>query len=1443
MSGSLNADLVLTSSSSIREISTLLRGTQPSRELKKFYSHLRTHCLLVSDHVARIRSALLPGNELIIRILDIFESLIVALQTPQETQKDARCTHPRQSALNHCWHKLRNRSQAARVEFAHESMNVEKFTEQQFRQQFEEEIDLWEEDLISKYPEDDSNWTADDRSPPKTRPEPSYTISGVAHSVFKALTGCTKCECHQTHELDARLCLGTYRKPDLDNTDDFDIFLSLRQVLQKVHVNAVRKSVVQFAINGEILGAPPKLGYKPMPVKKLCNEIHKMQSKISQRLELKVEKDQLFKLRSKDSCFQVDREKPPISLQQLINQDSRPLTEKTKRILAVLLSYAVLHLHGTPWLQPTWDSSKILFFQTSSSTIPLRPFIQTDLAQEIVSKGACDKESGNQYNKDVFNDDFDPDDFDPDDLDPDDIDPDDFEHPFPALVSLAILLMELYFATPFDVLERNRGFELPQGTESCKRSLDVASIFDKYKREIPQNSPFYYAIEKCLDPRTWENETGQRLDDEMLRVTVYEEITRPLEDDLCDAFTFITMEDLDKIAEQVDQYRQLAGPRAGAQQPLFVALNWYPNSPGLSRPLTPNFEYEAAKFYDDEISSETHSPAEVEKYLYWKEKYQAVYRSCIDPYLQGPPQLPVKIAVLDSGADESHNALDTGQIKLKRNWTSKFKKAVHDHDGHGTFTASLIVDYAPDAELYIAKIADRELSPPGVVAEAIKCAVDDWGVDVISMSFGYPTNQVDGYGELEGAILYAHSKNVLVFAAASNSGANLDRAYPARDPHVICVHATDSDGNRSKFSPTALAHDLNIATIGEAVQSAWPVSLCDTRTNPECVQYKSGTSYATPIAVGIAAFLLQYARLHLADQADMLKRQSRMKEVFRKISQKTQQSMSRDGYDYIALSKFSDNLFGKDKNVFYFYYAPTWDWPPEGPIQLGNVLTSVERPEQPLYTAPLPTTDDIFSSDKYEVEYSKEKLREGGFSILTTFLSILGLGVDVGADWKHSNEETYAFKHVETTQFVPKDDYIQKCIEAPAVRAHLERSRYRKPVYIITGLKTVYGAKAKSQTSRSHGGNAAISVDGTVWSGGAVPLGFEPGVEGRRETTQGTSWQDSSDFVFAFRVRKVNVSRKTHAVDNSDDYIKGALLDGKINKLVESVPELVITSQEESKAEDEGYDEDELTEGDTVVRPGRDLEVKAVSELINLLYRPPRGATKQQRDRESPENFKYYGNWGFTIYRTYYAPESDQYWDMLLGALRRQTMLALSHYDDKIEYEDEYGDEYRVDIERLRKLFRLDTREYVSLLDGLDVRGIREICLYEHDSFEKTMAGRMFHFALLADEAVLTDIANGEFVVKAVAYDWEEKGEYWGWMRIPTGYLLELWQSLILGEDHPHRILHYDGAEEGLEGCIWAGDDAVPPTSGCSEVRPWSHHYDTQHREIHHFRNWSKLSR
>ncbi|KAH7417511.1 peptidase S8/S53 domain-containing protein, partial [Cadophora sp. MPI-SDFR-AT-0126] len=651
------------------------------------------------------------------------------------------------------------------------------------------------------------------------------------------------------------------------------------------------------------------------------------------RLELKVESGRLWKLKSERCSFQVDRTETKISLDQFIKDGSRSLTEKTKRILAVLLSYTVLHLQGTPWLQSSWGSSNIIFFRTTASIIPLKPFIQVQLVQE-----------------DPLDD---VDDVDPDDIDPDDIDPDDLVlHHCPAVVTLAIMLMELYLATPFEVLAKKYNIELSGGRQSPTISIDADLIFQECKSEIPENSQFRYAVEKCLDPKTWQDDEGKKLEPEALRTAIYREIVRPLEDELSQAFSYISIDELDKIAQTLDfgswgqtiqkqqenaslpsqslelyrpahdfRYGNVAEPFRDSQQLHKHEIGYHAAGFSATIALNPSksghIDYKSSNFFDDETISEDHSREACLKYMNWKRDYQSVYEKFVERPFQHRPQTPIKIAILDTGVDLNHPDMDARdhQIKGKYNWTSeRFRKMVHDNNGHGTHTAGLLLDYAPDAELYIAKIAETKPSSPEIIAKAIDHTVNTWQVDIISMSFGFPTSDIPGYPLLEEAIAKAYSKNILLFAAASNSGGNLDRAYPARDQNVICIHSTDANGNRSNFSPTALSNDTNIATIGEAVESAWPVHLCDGEANPTFVKYKSGTSYATPIAVGIAAFLLQYAKLHLSsEQAEKMRRQSRMKAVLRRIAQKGLETKGRDDYHYVALSLYSDNLFGKSE--------------------------------------------------------------------------------------------------------------------------------------------------------------------------------------------------------------------------------------------------------------------------------------------------------------------------------------------------------------------------------------------------------------------------------------------------------------------------------------------------------------------------------------------------
>ncbi|KAL7755297.1 hypothetical protein ACKLNR_015054 [Fusarium oxysporum f. sp. zingiberi] len=232
-----------------------------------------------------------------------------------------------------------------------------------------------------------------------------------------------------------------------------------------------------------------------------------------------------------------------------------------------------------------------------------------------------------------------------------------------------------------------------------------------------------------------------------------------------------------------------------------------------------------------------------------------------------------------------------------------------------------------------------------------------------------------------------------------------------------------------------------------------------------------------------------------------------------------------------------------------------------------------------------------------------------------------------------------------------------------------------------------------------------------------------------------------------------------------------------------------------------------------------------LSEMLAFLWRPPRkepGVKSRPLNRFDPENHHYYRNWGFTIYRTYYGEDSDKHWNTLLGALRQQTRLAVGYYDDpEVMEEDKYWKQgpykkegrYISQLNLFKDLFRLFPREDPSLLDGLDIGGIREVCLKEHAEAEKKMEGARFCFVLVADEAVLKGISQNQFFIKAVGYDWTETEGGWGWDRLRTGDLLDLWEMLLVSHEEgrsKYYSMRYDEPEEYLERNIWLGDFGLP---------------------------------
>lgn len=135
--------------------------------------------------------------------------------------------------------------------------------------------------------------------------------------------------------------------------------------------------------------------------------------------------------------------------------------------------------------------------------------------------------------------------------------------------------------------------------------------------------------------------------------------------------------------------------------------------------------------------------------------------------------------------------------------------------------------------------------------EVIKWAVQKQ-VDIISMSFGFPDRSTD-LDKFANQIEAAHKADIILFAAASNTGGNASRAFPASEPYVMCIHAVDGMGNNcGGFNPSALDHENNFTTLGIGIECVWDEERC----------YRSGTSYATPIAAGFAANALEYAMYH-----------------------------------------------------------------------------------------------------------------------------------------------------------------------------------------------------------------------------------------------------------------------------------------------------------------------------------------------------------------------------------------------------------------------------------------------------------------------------------------------------------------------------------------------------------------------------------------------------
>ena len=202
----------------------------------------------------------------------------------------------------------------------------------------------------------------------------------------------------------------------------------------------------------------------------------------------------------------------------------------------------------------------------------------------------------------------------------------------------------------------------------------------------------------------------------------------------------------------------------------------------------------------------------------------------------------VLVAVIDSGIDTTHPAL-AGVVE-------KSFDALNSSEGphsHGTAIAGIIAGHghlagaAPAVRILAARaFSTTQGSTISIIASL------DWAVtehaQVINMSFAGPSDPA-----LERALKAASEvHHVVLVAATGNAGPKSPPLWPAADPHVIGVTATDYDDHL--FAMANRGRQVAIAAPGVDILVAIPGN---------AYKMETGTSFSSAFVTGVAALLIQ----------------------------------------------------------------------------------------------------------------------------------------------------------------------------------------------------------------------------------------------------------------------------------------------------------------------------------------------------------------------------------------------------------------------------------------------------------------------------------------------------------------------------------------------------------------------------------------------------------
>ncbi|KAK2882509.1 hypothetical protein FQN49_000275 [Arthroderma sp. PD_2] len=645
------------------------------------------------------------------------------------------------------------------------------------------------------------------------------------------------------------------------------------QLVGSDHGQPTGESTVQTALREECY-----------EIKCFCDADRANPDSLNFRSNLVAQGTQLWRHRPTLRQYKYTVMQDEVKLTDLLHSKSSAWSVMTKLVLAVILAHSFLWLHGDPWLNGRWDRSNVIFYFNGKS-IPVRPFIRRQLPS--TASQTSGQESFHQY---------------------------------PGILKFGVALLEIYLGKSIDM-----------DHYSTNKRLAIASRV--WEEEQVNIFPGYRSvIQACLTP---DFGAGKNCTPTKFRSLICNRILNPLRKELSTFMQGLSeINSLDDISRNINlatgQYSHHVQTEGGSQrayqnppapgeaqdrnQPYnqgeAQSLGNIPETaPSALEPAQANMPVRAPRSVDSQSTFELFEtedqgqdiPANLcYKTDSWIGKFKGLFYSRLTRNHIESNRL--KVAILDSGIDMNNTDIEADaddRIKSVRSWVDgndgKEDRNECDESGHGTHIAGILLSCAPNTDLYIARITKtRELNSVNEIVSALDYAIHVWKVDMIMMSFGF-SDRIPGIKE---KVQEAISASIIVFAAASNDGGNSPRAFPARHPGVICIHSADSDGNKSMYNPTPRERDDNFSILGQYIKSSW-LSAGEAGAS----RRMSGTSFATPIALALACFIVGFVQMEIQDPDIVSEVMSKdgMTAVFRKLAEF---NTPRDGYDWLSPFQF-----------------------------------------------------------------------------------------------------------------------------------------------------------------------------------------------------------------------------------------------------------------------------------------------------------------------------------------------------------------------------------------------------------------------------------------------------------------------------------------------------------------------------------------------------------